>query len=434
MQAVSCAASHQELATPARSGPTLGPLDLASFKADGFVIVRGLVGEKLLRSYRKQFWRHIGADPQDRSTWPPVPPGGGQLPNIMALRPNLGELPCVAAIVEQLGGGRFAGGVSMTKAIFPLNSHGPSGQSQQGAPLSWAPPTGFHIDGYAGKWSHNPELGATLYLDPVQEQGGCFCVKPGEHVRTHQYFQQHPHHVDGSFQKTAAYQRYGWRCLHEESAEPQAEELQFAGQAGDILFWHGFMPHCASLNARDTPRLAMIARWSDPDRGTGATIKMSETGDDQTPLGWADVDASMRAREARFHFGEDMWRHWGAELRAAGSSSPMPGLEHRGVTNVQGGCSRATITVPGLRGPLRVMHLSDSHTDQGPDEASGSAELCEWMHNCYGTGIGRPGGRRQQIERRGYPIEAEVSRAFPSWNRSMLTEIYLCHAWFLSRN
>ena len=27
---------------------------------------------------------------------------------------------------------------------------------------------------------------------------------------------------------------------------------------------------------------------------------------------------------------------------------------------------------------------------------------------------------------------ADVSRAFPSWNRSMLTEIYLCHAWFLS--
>ena len=395
--------ASEEVATPA-SGP-LGPIELVSFKANGFVIVRGLVGEEQLQSFREQFWHHIGADPHDCSTWPPAPPGGGQLPNIMAPRPNLGELPGVAAIVEQLGGGRFTGGGSMTKAIFPLNSHRSAGQSQgaEGA-LSWARPTGFHIDGYAGTWNHNPEFGATLYLDSVEEQGGCFCVKPGEHIRTHQYFQQHPHHVDGSFQKTAAYQRYGWRCLYEQTAEPQADELQFSGGAGDILFWHGFTPHCASLNANKTPRLAMIARWRDPDRSIGATIKMSEAGDDKTPLGWADVDAVMREREARFHFGEDMWQHWGEELRDAGS--PMPGLAHREVTNILGGCSRATITVPGLAEPLRVMHLSDSHTGQGPDEGSGSAMLCEWMHNCYHTGIGRPGGQRQQLERRDYPIEA----------------------------
>eukprot|EP01048_Picozoa_sp_COSAG05_P030184 COSAG05_NODE_10346_length_570_cov_1.089172_1_plen_141_part_10 len=133
----------KELATPA-SGP-LSPLDLASFKADCFVIVRGLVGEQQLQSYREQFWRHIGADPHERSTWPPAPPGGGQLPNIMTLRPNLGELPAIAAIVEQLGGGRFAGGGSMTKAIFPLNSHRSGEQSQAAeGPLPWARPTGFH--------------------------------------------------------------------------------------------------------------------------------------------------------------------------------------------------------------------------------------------------------------------------------------------------
>lgn len=116
------------------------------------------------------------------------------------------------------------------------------------------------------------------------------------------------------------------------------------------------------------------------------------------------MGARMRAREARFHFPNDVQRRWGPETTFSASS--LSGAAHRGVTNVLGGCSRATIIVPGLAEPLRVMHLSDSHTDQGPDEASGSARLCEWMHNCYSTGFGRPGGQRQQIERRGYTIEA----------------------------
>eukprot|EP01047_Picozoa_sp_COSAG01_P022119 COSAG01_NODE_1305_length_10807_cov_3.074897_4_plen_232_part_00 len=34
----------------------------------------------------------------------------------------------------------------------------------------------------------------------------------------------------------------------------------------------------------------------------------------------------------------------------------------------------------------------------------------------------------------GHRREEEVSRPFPSWNRSILTEIYLCHARSLSRN
>ena len=99
--------------------PMSGPLDAASvrfFKHHGYLVVHRLVPEPQLASYRKQFWDHVGAESSDPGTWPAPPPGGGQLPNIMELRPNLGDLPEIAAVIEQLSGGRFTGGGSMTKA------------------------------------------------------------------------------------------------------------------------------------------------------------------------------------------------------------------------------------------------------------------------------------------------------------------------------
>ena len=100
-----------------------------------------LVGEPQLSVWREQAWEKIGASPSDRSTWPPAPPGGGQLPNIMGVEPSLGAVPEIASVVEQLGGGAFEGGGSMLKAIFPAEFPLPDGATE------WHRPNGQHIDG-----------------------------------------------------------------------------------------------------------------------------------------------------------------------------------------------------------------------------------------------------------------------------------------------
>ncbi len=303
----------------AAGSATLDDSSVRFFQDNGYLIVPHLVPQPQLASYRKQFWEHIGADSADPATWPEAPPGGGQLPNIMELRPNLGDVPEIAAAIEQLGAGRFTGGGSMTKAIFPARFPLPNGAQE------WQRPTGFHIDGYAGQWSSNPEIGATLYLEPVKERGGCFCVKPQQHIPTHQYFVRRPDHIDGRWQRTNAHKERGYRCLYEDTPEPQAPELQFVGGAGSVMFWHGFIPHCASLNAQDRPRLAMIARWQDPDKRGGETIKLASSGNDQIALGWDDVDDAMR-RHPRFQFQDDMWAHWGSATR----ESEAPAAEVNG--------------------------------------------------------------------------------------------------------
>eukprot|EP01047_Picozoa_sp_COSAG01_P035093 COSAG01_NODE_2667_length_7280_cov_384.625400_9_plen_85_part_00 len=47
---------------------------------------------------------------------------------------------------------------------------------------------------------------------------------------------------------------------------------------------------------------------------------------------------------------------------------------------------RFRVPVSGERRLLRLMHVTDSHVDLGPDPQSGSAKLCEYLHKRYARG------------------------------------------------
>ena len=132
---------REEVRTQPSPSVSPNPTPLYRFLLQGYVTVPRLVGEPQLSVWREQAWEKIGASPSDRSTWPPAPPGGGQLPNIMGVEPSLGAVPEIASVVEQLGGGAFEGGGSMLKAIFPAEFPLPDGATE------WHRPNGQHIDG-----------------------------------------------------------------------------------------------------------------------------------------------------------------------------------------------------------------------------------------------------------------------------------------------
>lgn len=98
---------------------------------------------------------------------------------------------------------------------------------------------------------HCPGALLCRYLDPVEEQGGCFTVVPGQHKSVWRYFCENPAQIDGSFQRTVTYQERGWRALYESEGGADADEngggdrpsFQFVGDAGSVLFWHGYIPH-----------------------------------------------------------------------------------------------------------------------------------------------------------------------------------------------
>jgi hypothetical protein len=102
-------------------GPTDGAVALsaaqaARFVREGFLVVEGLIGEAQLEAWRAQFWGVIGAAPDVPATWPGARWAGtvwqqnARGPCVACLRPCVGHLPQVRAVVEQLGGGALAEG------------------------------------------------------------------------------------------------------------------------------------------------------------------------------------------------------------------------------------------------------------------------------------------------------------------------------------
>lgn len=282
-----------------------GPLSRAqieSFKAEGILILPDFVEEAQLARWREQVWAGLGADPDDRSTWPthtqhpPVADG---------ISPTPGELPQFQALMEQLGGGFFEGGGAQHACIFP------SLEASE-----WKKPGSGHVDGYNGRWAGvgAHRLGTTFYLDDCEERGGGFTYWRGGHARVHERFRAHPEEVDGRLVETAEYK---------EGKHPYLgggeEGTVHAVKAGTVCVWHGWCPHNASQNATDTPRLAIISRWND-SRFVGPPVQMKygET-DDEFQLGWDDIDDEMR-QEPRYLIKEDMFADWGPDVSGAGTA------------------------------------------------------------------------------------------------------------------
>jgi hypothetical protein len=121
---------------------------IAEFKAEGAVLLRGLIPPDVRSAWREQLWRACdegGVDLDgDPGSWPAgryAPEGGWP-----ELVPNVYDLSVVQAVVTQLGDGAFAPSfpagqaptpqVPMVRVILP---------SEPGT--KWAPPRDGHLDG-----------------------------------------------------------------------------------------------------------------------------------------------------------------------------------------------------------------------------------------------------------------------------------------------
>ena len=129
----------------------LSQAQLAEFKAEGALPIRGLVPPDVIARWQDQL-RAVctdGVDLDDPDTWSSgryAPPGGWP-----QLDPNLYDVPNLQSIVAQLGAGAFAPShpagqpwspqVPMTRVILP---------SAPGT--EWRAPTDGHLDGYATGW------------------------------------------------------------------------------------------------------------------------------------------------------------------------------------------------------------------------------------------------------------------------------------------
>ena len=232
------------------------------FKTAGFVVLPNFFEPTLVEAWRDIFWRHVGAQADDPDSWPESYVVEG-----LALEPVPGSLPQMQAVVQQLGGGMFAGSGGSMLVQWPKPDQ------------DWQLSAIGHIDGYGpGGWSGGFMLGATSYLEDVEKRGGAFIYWPQSHLSTQEYFREFPEHIDGSFRERDDWEERSWGIFSDLS--PQGPQ-EFVGRAGDLILWHCFLCHTGSTNVRPRPRLAVFSRWHRSDR-----------------------------EEMRYDIPEDLWKYW----------------------------------------------------------------------------------------------------------------------------
>lgn len=200
--------------------------DLAQWDALGFVILRGALSAEEAKACEEVLWQQVGGTPDDPATWYTRRPNGimvqyFQHPALDVAR----TAPRVHKAFAQLWG---TADLWMTVDRMSFNPPERPGYTFPGPHLHWdvslAQPIPFATQGI-------------LYLTDTRADQGALQLVPGFHHRLPDWLDAlgdaDPRLVDLS-----------------------AEAITIPAAAGDLIIWRQDLPHGASPNASDRPRMA----------------------------------------------------------------------------------------------------------------------------------------------------------------------------------
>ena len=267
--------------------------EISFFKREGYLFKRGVMDPELMARARKRLWD--GAPPRmkrdDPSTWmgPFRPdeedegPGNRRVGYMWKYcEPRAEEWivrmsatdPTIWVWVEQLLG---KGEVKRPERIRGIYCH---------LPMTDEPkePIGCHCD---IAWNSRPAMDEILaprvglvgLIAPIPPRGGAFTVWPRTHRIIYDLFL--------NFEEGERVEAYNKHIIEFKNRTP----VEGHGEAGDILFWHGFLAHTAGRNRSEEIQLreAVLCDYSKQEN---------------------EKLAGQRPHE-------DMWREWSEEIRGA---------------------------------------------------------------------------------------------------------------------
>lgn len=232
---------HREypLALDNTQEPVLSDEDLAFWRKNGYVVLRGAVAKEDCQAAESAIWHYLGMDPADPETW-----YDGQhlfwvsLFQHPALKKNRAS-PRIRKAFEQLWGtGDLWATVDRSSLNRPeRNGADISGPSRLHWDVSIAMPIPFGIQGL-------------LYLSDVTAEQGAFRCVPGFHHRLESWLAELPPAQNPREQDL-------------ESLGPVA----IPGSAGDFVLWHHALPHGSSRNRAHYPRVVQYISMFPHDYG-----------------------------------------------------------------------------------------------------------------------------------------------------------------------
>ena len=203
--------------------------DLDFWNENGYIVVRNAITRKQAADTADAIWQHLGASPADPATWyKPHEDMRGLMvtfyhhPTLEANRKS----PRIRRAYEQVYGTTDIRR-NMDKVSFnPPENHN---YAFMGSPLHWDTslqlPIPFRLQGL-------------LYLTDTDAVNGAFHCVPGFHNSIGDWMAGLPENVDPRSEAIAT-----------------LEPIPVTGNAGDFVIWHQALPHCATANKGNTPRL-----------------------------------------------------------------------------------------------------------------------------------------------------------------------------------
>ncbi len=224
--------------------PILTPEQKQDFTRDGYVIVRGLIPEDVVRQTRDAVMQSMGCVLDEPTTWKSQP----EIAQWMWTAGPLTE-KCrskeVEQVVEELAGPHFLRGVSFHpgKQSVGLEARElgfiPVVVSPKVDGKDVMPPISWHVDGINGT-EIKPEvlmMVIFVYLTDTAENGGATTVRPGSHRQLFEHWSKN-----------------GMTPIDELE---YSDARPLAGKAGDVIFFHYLLVHRGSENQSSHLRVGL---------------------------------------------------------------------------------------------------------------------------------------------------------------------------------
>ncbi len=217
---------RRRIETLEAAAPVLDENGLRAWQEDGYVVVPAVITPGEVQALVEVVWATVGADPADPATWRLTDHGiMVQLFQHPALTPARKSPRLLKAFAQIWGTADLWTSLDRVSFNPPVRP----GVEFPGPRLHWdislVPPVVFQVQGM-------------IYLTDTAAEQGAFEAVPGFHRR-----------IDA------------WLEGLGEGADPRRVDLsagarRIAANAGDLIIWHSALPHGASPNTGDRPRLA----------------------------------------------------------------------------------------------------------------------------------------------------------------------------------
>lgn len=203
---------------------------LAFWQANGYLVVPGVLSDEQCEKSRRVIWEYLQADSNIADSWYQSPERMQKIMLQLFRHPVLDEnrnVPLIRKIFEQLWQR-----VDLAMSTDRISFNPPETESWKfpGPDMHWdiplQAPVSFGTQGL-------------IYLTDTPEEQGAFCCVPGFHLKIEEWLRQQN-------KPDVELQKQNW------SAWPVKP---IAAKAGDLVIWHHALPHGASPNKAEYPRM-----------------------------------------------------------------------------------------------------------------------------------------------------------------------------------